>query len=64
MANSRQDRARALTVRWQHPWLRIELAIRAIIADRLTRGPSESVDQVLMARIKERERIQRVGWFN
>ena len=30
---------------WQHPWLRIECLIRSILADRLTRGPSESVDQ-------------------
>ena len=49
---------------WLHPWLRVELATRAVLADRLTRGPSESLDQVLMARIKERERIQRMGWFN
>jgi len=49
---------------WQHPWLRVERLIRSILADRLTRGPSESLDQVLMARIKERELIQRVGWFN
>src|SRR5437773_12002597 len=37
-------------VRWQHPWLRIELAIRAVRAIRLTRGASLKVDQVLMAR--------------
>ncbi len=49
---------------WQHPWLRIELAIRAVLADRLTRGPSAAVDQVLMARVKERERIEHAGWFN
>src|SRR5437879_12429605 len=45
----------------QHPWLRIELAIRAVLADRLTRGASERVDQVLMARVMEREQIERVG---
>jgi len=50
--------------KWQHPWLRIELAIRAVLADRLTRGPSPRVDQVLMARVQERERIERAGWFN
>jgi len=50
--------------RWQHPWLRVELAIRAVLADRLTSGPSATVDQVLMARVKERERIERAGWFN
>ena len=49
---------------WQHPLLRVELAIRAVLADRLTRGPSAKVDQVLMARVKERERIERAGWFN
>src|SRR2546422_10198006 len=48
----------------QHPWLRIELALRAVLADRLTRGPSERVDQVGMARVKERKRIVRAGWFN
>jgi len=47
-----------------HPWLRIELAIRAVLADRLTRGPSARVDRFLMARVKEREKIERAGWFN
>ncbi|PYN94762.1 MAG: hypothetical protein DMD89_20805 [Candidatus Rokuibacteriota bacterium] len=46
-------------MRWQHPWLRIELAIRAVLADRLTQGPSEKVDQVLVARVNERDRIER-----
>ncbi len=49
---------------WQHPWLRIERAIRAILADRLTRGATETADQVLMTRIREREEIERAGWFN
>src|SRR2546427_9684530 len=35
-----------------HPWVRVERAIRAVLADRLTHGPSVKVDQVLMARIK------------
>jgi len=35
-----------------------------VLADRLTRGPSSGVDQVLMARVKERGRIERAGWFN
>ncbi len=39
------------------PWLRIERAIRAVLADRLTRGATEAVDRVLMARIREREQI-------
>jgi len=41
-------------VRWQHPWLRIELAISAVLADRLTRGPSEKVDEVLGTRLAEK----------
>jgi len=49
---------------WQHLWPRIELAIRAAIADRLTQGPSVSVDQALMARVQERAQIQRAGWFD
>ena len=49
---------------WQHPWLRIERLIRALLADRLTRGPSASLDEALMTRIKEREEIQRAGWMN
>ena len=47
-----------------HPWVRVERAIRAVLADRLTRGPSTVVDRVLMARVNERERIERAGWFN
>jgi len=47
----------------QHPWLRVERAIRAVLADRLTRGPSDRVDRVLMALMKEREQIER-AWFN
>ncbi len=36
-----------------HPWVRVERAIRAVLADRLTRGPRRSVDRVLIARVKE-----------
>ena len=31
---------------------------------RATRGSSARVDQVLMASVKDRERIERAGWFN
>jgi hypothetical protein len=51
-------------VNWQHPWLRIELAIRVVLADRLTRGASPKVDELLLARVNDRERIERAGWFN
>jgi len=46
------------------PWLRIELAIRAVLADRLTRGQSSTIDQTLMVRVRERERSECTGWFN
>ncbi len=46
------------------PWLRIELAIRAVLADRLTRGQSSTIDQTLMVRVRERERSECAGWFN
>ena len=49
---------------WQHPWLRIQRLIRSILADRLTRGPSPTVDQTLMVRVREREQIECAGWFN
>ncbi len=39
-------------------------AIRAVLPDRLERGATEVVDCVLMARIREREQIERAGWFN
>jgi len=35
-----------------------------VLADRLTRGPSASVDRVLMTPVEEREQIERAGWFN
>jgi hypothetical protein len=31
---------------WQYPRVRTELAIRAVLANRLTRGPSAIVDQL------------------
>jgi hypothetical protein len=49
---------------WRHPWLCIERLTRAILAERLTDGPSERLDRVLAAVIAERERIARAGWFN
>ncbi len=38
--------------------------IRAVLADRLTRGSNARTDQVLMAHVKERQQIERAGWFN
>lgn len=52
------------TTRPWRPWLRVEFMIRVVLADPLTRGPSALVERVLMVRVKERELIERAGWFN
>jgi hypothetical protein len=54
----------AIAARLWHPWLRIDRATRAILAERLTHGPSERTDRRLAAIIAERQRIERAGWFN
>jgi hypothetical protein len=49
-------------LRVEHPCPRIELAIRAVLAERMTRGPSDKgVDSVFAARVKEREKIRHAG---
>jgi hypothetical protein len=48
----------------EHLWLHIDRLTRAILAERLTHGPSDRLDRVLAAVIAERERIERAGWFN
>lgn len=50
--------------RWMHPWLRVERATRAVLADRLTHGGSEPGDRKLLALISARKAIARAGWFN
>jgi hypothetical protein len=50
--------------RWQHPWLRVELATRAVLAERLTRGGAEPRDLRLLDLIAQRKAIARAGWFN
>ena len=42
---------------WVADWITV-----ITFGDRLTRGPSGKVNQVLMAHVKERDRIQRAGW--
>jgi hypothetical protein len=49
---------------WQHQSLPIDRLTRAILAERLTHGASETTDGALAALIAERDRIERVGWFN
>jgi hypothetical protein len=49
---------------WQHPWLRVERATRAIIAARMTHGATATSDRAVAAIIAERENIERAGWFN
>jgi hypothetical protein len=47
-----------------HPWLRIDRLTRAVLAERLTHGPSETTDRALAAIIAERQRLERAGWFH
>lgn len=54
----RADRA------WQHPWLRIERALRIVIGARLTHSPSDARDRALLAVIVARRKLERAGWFN
>jgi hypothetical protein len=49
---------------WEHPWLRLERATRAVIADRLTRGSCERSDVALATILSERQRLEKAGSFN
>lgn len=49
---------------WQHPWLRIERALRVIIGMRLSHGPSDARDRALLAMIVARRKVEGAGWFN
>jgi hypothetical protein len=53
-----------VSVPWHHPWIRIDRALRAILAGRLECGPSDKVDRALAQVIAEREKIEQAGWFN
>jgi len=49
---------------WWHPWLQIERHTRAILADRLSFGASQTVDAALSKVIAERRRIVLAAWVN
>ena len=49
---------------WWHPWVQVERRTRAILADRLSFGASETGDAALSKLIAKRERIALEGWFN
>jgi hypothetical protein len=61
--NPHEDSITAAARLW-HPWNWIDRITRALIADRLTYGPTETTDRRLAAVIAERQRIERAGWFN
>ena len=56
--------SRGMRFVWWHPWLQIERHTRAILADRLSFGASQTVDAALSKVIAERRRIVLAAWFN
>lgn len=52
------------TRRWQHPWLRISLLLRAMLTERWAPEAWEIVKKELPKAVSEKRRIERMGWFN
>jgi hypothetical protein len=46
------------------PWIILDRRIRAVIAERLTRGASDDIDHRLAALILQRDSVARAGWFS
>jgi len=49
---------------WQHPWLRIQRLIRAILETSADREARAVMSMTLRDAVRERERIRRAGWFS
>jgi hypothetical protein len=49
---------------WQHPWLRIQRLIRAILEVRRDEATRPVMKITLRDALKEREKIRRAGWMN
>lgn len=49
---------------WEHFWLLVERMTRAIVGARLESGPGAELDLVLATLMRQREQLERAGWFN
>ena len=50
--------------RWQHPWLRIQLLLRAMLGTRWDAVAWPTIRAELRRVLRVRGEIQRMGWFN
>ena len=49
---------------WQHPWLRVQRLIRAILEVRRDPVTRPVMKAILTDALKERQKIRRAGWFS
>lgn len=50
--------------RWLHPWIRIDLELRPLLAERIERGATGELDRRPAALIEERRGLECEGWFS
>jgi hypothetical protein len=50
--------------RWQHPWLRIQLLLRALLATRWDAETWRQVRTSIPKALALKGRLERAGWFN
>lgn len=48
--------------RWQHPWLRIQLLLRAMLGTRWDHQTWPAIKAEMKKALEMRSRIQRAGW--
>lgn len=49
---------------WQHPWLRVERLLRAILTEEWSAEAWRQLRQEIVTVLAERSWLRRVGWFN
>ncbi len=49
---------------WQHPWLRIQRVLRAILTEEWSVEAWEQLRREIPNVLAEQSRIRRAGWFN
>ncbi len=49
---------------WQHPWLRINRLLRAMLTERWSSQVWQRIKPEIKKAMAEKSRIQRAGWFN